>query len=58
MQEAQIYNMSFEPSSFLVAGITGSMGSLQGTKSEKTSRSHKARNSEARVSGLGLYTSI
>ena len=50
MHEAQSYKMSLEASSFLAAGITGSKGSLQQTRSETSSRSHKTRDSEARVS--------
>ena len=42
--------MSLEPSSFSTTGLTGSKGSLQQTRSEKSSRSHKTRDSEARVS--------
>ena len=49
MHEAQSYLMSLEPSSFPAAGITGSKGSLQQTRSETSSRSHKTRDSEARV---------
>ena len=41
IHEAQSYKMSLEPSSFLAAGITGSKGSLQQTRSEKSSRSRK-----------------
>ena len=43
--------MSLEPSSISAAGHTGSKGSLQQTRSETSSRSHKTRDSEARVSG-------
>ena len=50
MHEAQSFKMSLEPSSFPAAGITGSKGSLQQTRSETSSRSHKTKNSEARVS--------
>ena len=50
MHEAQSYKMSLEPSSFPAAGITGSKGSLQQTRSETSSRSHKTRDSEAPVS--------
>ena len=50
MHEAQSYKISIEPSSFLAAGITGSKGSLQQTRSETSSRSHKTRDLEARVS--------
>ena len=50
MHEAQSYKTSLEPSSFPTAGITGSKGSLQQTRSETSSRSHKTRVSEARVS--------
>ena len=50
MHEAQSYKMSLEPSSFPAAGITGSKGSLQQTRSETSSRSHKTRDSEAQVS--------
>ena len=50
MQEAQSYKMSLEPPSFSSAAITGSMGSLQQTRSETSSNSHKTRESEARVS--------
>ena len=42
--------MSLEPSSFPAAGITGSKGSLQQTRSETSSHSHKTRDSEAPVS--------
>ena len=50
MHEAQSYKMSLEPSSIPAAGITGSSkGSLQQTRSETSSRSHKTRDSEARV---------
>ena len=49
MHEAMSYKMSLEPSSFPAAGITGSKGSLQQTRSETSSRSHKTRDSEARV---------
>ena len=42
--------MRLEPSSFSAAGITGSKGSLQQTRSETFSRLHKTRDSEARVS--------
>ena len=51
MHEDQSYKMSLEPSSFPAAGIKGSKGSLQQTRSETSSRSHKTRDSEARVSG-------
>ena len=44
------YKMSLEPSSFPAAGITGSKESLQQTRSETSSRSHKTKDSEARVS--------
>ena len=50
MHEAQSWKMSLEPSSFSAAGITGSKGSLEQTKSETSSHSHKTRDSEARVS--------
>ena len=50
MHEAQSYKMSLEPSSFPAADITGSKGSLQQTRSETSSRSHKTKDSEARVS--------
>ena len=50
MHEAQSYKMSLEPSSFPAAGLTGSKGSLQQTRSETSSRSHKTRDSEARLS--------
>ena len=50
MHEAQSYKMSLEPSSISAAGITGSKGSLQQTRSETFSFSHKTRDSEARVS--------
>ena len=50
MYEAQSYKMSLEPSSFSAAGITGSKGSLQQTKSETSSRSHKTKDSVARPS--------
>ena len=50
MHEAHKYKMSLEPSSIPAAGITGSKGSLQQTRSETSSRSHKTRYSEARVS--------
>ena len=50
MYEAQSYKMSLEPSSFSAAGITGSKGSLQQTKSDTSSRSHKTRDSVARSS--------
>ena len=50
MHKAQSYKMSLEPSSFLAAGITGSKGSLQQTRSETSSRSQKTRDSEARES--------
>ena len=50
MHEAQKYKMSLEPSSFSAAAITGSKGSLQQTRNETSSRSHKTRNSVARVS--------
>ena len=47
IHEAQSYKMSLEPSSFPAARITGSKGSLQQTRSETSSRSHKTRDSEA-----------
>ena len=50
MHEAQSYKMSLETSSFPAAGITVSKGSLRQTRSETSSRSHKTRDSEARVS--------
>ena len=50
MHEAQSYKMSLEPSSFPAAGITGSKGSLQQTRSETSSHSHKTSDSAARVS--------
>ena len=50
MPEAQSYKMSLEPSSFPAAGITGSKGSLQQTRSEASSQSHKTRDSQALVS--------
>ena len=50
MHEAQSYKMSLEPSSFPAAGITGSKGSLQQTRSETSSRSHKTSDSAARIS--------
>ena len=50
MHEAQSYKMSLEPSSFPAAGILGSKGSLQQTRSETSSHSYKTRNSEAPVS--------
>ena len=50
IHEAQSYKMSLEPSSFPAAGIAGSKGSLQQTRSETSSRSHKTRDSEAPVS--------
>ena len=50
MHEAQSYKMNLEPSSVPAASITGSKGSLQQTRSETSSRSHKTRDSEARVS--------
>ena len=50
MHEAQSYKMSLEPSSFSAAGITGSKGILQQTRSETSSRSHKTRDLDARVS--------
>ena len=50
MHEAQSYKMSLEPSPFSAAGITGSKGSVQQTGSETSSRWHKTRDSEARVS--------
>ena len=50
MHEAHTCKMSLEPSSFSAAGITGSEGALQQTMSETSSRSHKTRDSEARVS--------
>ena len=50
LHEAQSYKMSLEPFSFSAAGITESKGSLQQTRSETSSRSHKTRDSEARVS--------
>ena len=50
MHEAQIYKMSIEPSSFPAAGITGSKGTLQQTRSETSSRSHKTSDSAARIS--------
>ena len=42
--------MSLEPLSFPAPGITGSKRSLQQTRSETSSRSHKTRDIEARVS--------
>ena len=50
MHEAQSHKMSLETSSFSADGITGSKGSLQQTRCETFSRSHKTRDSEARVS--------
>ena len=50
MHVAQSYKISLEPSSLSAAGITTSKGSLQQTRSETSSRSHKTRDSEARVS--------
>ena len=50
MHEAQSYKMSPEPSSFPASSITESRGPLQETRSETSSRSHKTRDSEARVS--------
>ena len=50
IHEAQSYKMSLELSSFPALGITVSKGSLQQTRSETSSRSHKTRDSEARVS--------
>ena len=50
MHEAPSYMMSLEPSSFPAAGISGSKGSLQQTRSETSSRSHQTRDSEAPVS--------
>ena len=50
MHEAQIYKMILDPSLFSAAGVTGSNGSFQQTRSETSSRSHKTRDSEARVS--------
>ena len=50
MYEAQSYKMSLEPSSFFAAGVTGSKGYLQQTKSETSSRSHKTRDSVAQSS--------
>ena len=50
MHEAQSYKMSLEPSSVPAAGISGSKGFLLQTRSETSSRSHKKRCSEARVS--------
>ena len=43
--------MSLEPSSFSAAGVTGSKGPLQQTRSETSLRSHKTRVLEALVSG-------
>ena len=42
--------MSLEPSFFSAAGITGSKGSLQRTRSDTSSHLHKTRDSEAPVS--------
>ena len=50
MHEAQSYKMSIESSPFSAAVITGSKGYLQEIESETSSRSHKTRDSEARVS--------
>ena len=50
MHEAQSYKISLEPSSFPAARITRSKGSLQQNRSETSSRSHKTKDSEARVS--------
>ena len=50
MHEAQSYNIRLEHSSFAAPGLTGSQGSLQQTRSETSSRSHKIRDSEAGVS--------
>ena len=43
MHEAQSYKMSLEPSPFSAAGITGSKGSLQQTRTQTSSRSQNKR---------------
>ena len=50
MHKAQSYKMSLEASSFSAASITGSKGALQQIRSETSSRSHKTKDCEARVS--------
>ena len=50
MHEAQSYKMGLESSSLPAPGLTWSKGSLQQTRSETSSCSHKTRYSEARVS--------
>ena len=50
LHETQSYKMSLEPSSVSAVSITANKESLQQTRSRTSSRSHKTRNSEARVS--------
>ena len=49
MHEAQIYKMSLEISSRPAPGNTGSMRSLQETRSEISHSSHKTEKPEARL---------
>ena len=58
MHGAQSYKMSLEPSSFPAAGFAGSKGFLQHTRSETSSHSHKARDSDHHYLKTGLMSLI